>query len=111
MPASLAHSASVSATSDFIGSPTGNFLIGAQLCDGASTEVEPATSVHALGSALRALGPADAALVLEALATQAAALSLVLAADAGGAIRLPDSLRGLVEAASVLPAFLGGAAN
>ena len=59
MPASLALSASVSATSDFIGSPTGNFLIGAQLCDGVSTEVEPATSVHVLGSALRALGPAD----------------------------------------------------
>lgn len=74
-------------------------------------ETDPAAAATAAGAALRSLSPIDATSVLEALAAQAAALSLVLAADAGGAIRLPDSLRHLVEAASVLPAFLGGAPN
>ncbi len=74
-------------------------------------EQDPAASVLALGSAMRSLSPADAAAVLETLSSQAVALSLILAADAGGAIRLPDSLRRLVESASVLPAFLGGAPN
>jgi predicted TIM-barrel enzyme len=74
-------------------------------------ETDPAAAATAVGASLRSLSPADATSILEALSAQAAALSLVLAADAGGAIRLPESLRHLVESASVLPAFLGGAAN
>lgn len=81
------------------------------MCLDLDAEPDPATRVLALGGAMRSLSPADAASVLETLSAQAVALSLVLAADAGGAIRLPDSLRRLVESASVLPAFLGGTPN
>ena len=113
MPLSLAPSASASASSDFIGASAAGLLFGAPasdgFCDDMYADSDPAAGRIALGGALRSLSPADAATVLEALTAQAAALSLVLAADAGGAIRLPDSLRALVESAAVLPAFLGGA--
>lgn len=111
MPLSLAPSASVSATNDFIGSPAAGLLLGVHGGDFAAMDTDPAAGATAVGASLRSLSPADAVSVLEALSAQAAALSLVLAADAGGAIRLPESLRHLVESASVLPAFLGGAAN
>lgn len=111
MPVSFAPSASASATSDFIGSPAAGLLIGALGGDGMGLETDPAAAATAVGASLRSLSPADATSVIEALSAQAAALALVLAADAGGAIRLPDSLRHLVESASVLPAFLGGAPN
>lgn len=111
MALSLAPSASAPATNDFIGASAAGLLFGGTGCDGTFTEADPAASMVAVGGALRSLSPGDAASVLEALSAQAAALALVLAADAGGAIRLPDSLRMLVESASVLPAFLGGAAN
>lgn len=74
-------------------------------------DADPAASLLALGGVVRSLSPADAAAVLETLSAQAVALSLVLAADSGGAIRLPDSLRRMVESATVLPGFLGGAPN
>ena len=112
MSASLAPSASVPATSDFYGSPAAGLRYADTGCDVGSLDLDlgtdPAASTAAVGSALRSLSAADATSVMDALASQATALSLILAADAGGAIRLPDSLRRLVEAASVLPAFLGG---
>lgn len=111
MPVSLAPSASVSATNDFIGSPAAGLLLGAHGGDGIGLDNDPIAAANAVGASLRSLSPADATSVLEALAAQAAALSLILAADAGGAIRLPDSLRHLIESAAVLPAFLGGAPN
>ena len=111
MPVSFAPSASVSATNDFIGSPTAGLLLGAHGGDGVGLDCDPVASATAVGASIRSLSPVDAASILEALSAQAAALSLVLAADAGGAIRLPDSLRHLVESAAVLPAFLGGSPN
>lgn len=111
MPASLAPSASVPATDDFIGTPTAGLIFGARVSDGVSLDTEPAASAVALGSALRSLSNGDAAAILEALSAQAAALSLILAADQGGAIKLPESLRAVVESASALPAFLGGSLN
>lgn len=75
----------------------------------AGLDRDPGTGLAAVGAALQSLSSGDAVAVLEALAEQAAALSLVLAADSAGAITLPDSLRALVQSATVLPAFLGGA--
>ena len=114
MPASLAISASAPAANDFIGSPGIGMLLGAHALEASTIEsdlvaADPMANVGAVGSALRALSPTDAASVLDTLATQAAALSLVLAADAGGVINLPSSLRELLLAASAMPAFLGGA--
>lgn len=108
MPPSLALSASVPAANDFIGTPAVGMLLGAPALE-AGVDADPAAGPAALGAALRSLSPVDAAAVLEALAAQAAALSLVLAADSAGAINLPASLREIVQSASVLPAFLGGA--
>ena len=114
MPASLAISASAPTANDFIGSTGIGMLLGAHALEASTIDgdllmADPMAGVGTVGSALRALSPSDAASVLDTLATQAAALSLVLAADAGGAISLPSSLRDLLQAASVMPAFLGGA--
>lgn len=110
MPASLALSAPVSASGDFIGVPSaGLFGRGFSPDIAVALETDPAAGLSAVGGALQGLSCSDATSILEALSEQATALSLVLAADTAGAITLPDSLRALVKAAAVLPAFLGGA--
>lgn len=109
MPSSLALSAPHSAATDFIGAPSaGLFSRGITADGGTGFETDPQAGLSAVSAALQSLSSGDAVSILEALSEQATALSLVLAADAAGAITLPDSLRALVQAASVLPAFLGG---
>lgn len=85
------------------------FLTDVEVTGAPAIEADPAAGLNAVGAALQALALPDAAAILEALNDQATALALVLAADAAGAITLPDSLRALVQAATALPPFLGGA--
>lgn len=109
MPVSLALRAPVPASTDYIGAPSAGLLHQGYMSDHpAGLDRDPTAGLAAVGAALQSLSAGDAVSVLEALAEQAAALSLVLAADSAGAITLPDSLRSLVQSASVLPAFLGG---
>jgi hypothetical protein len=110
MPASLALRAPVPASTDYIGAPSAGLLHQGYMGDHpAGLDRDPGAGLAAVGAALQSLSSGDAVAVLEALAEQAAALSLVLAADSAGAITLPESLRTIVQSASVLPAFLGGA--
>lgn len=104
MSSALAFSAPFSAPNDVIGAPTASILRPLDTLAGR----DPAEAPGVLGSALQALAPADAGAILETLAAQTAALSLILAADASGAITLPASLRDLAQAATTLPGFLGG---
>ena len=85
------------------------FLTEVDVTAQAAQHADPAAGMSAVGSALQSLSLHDATAVLESLSEQATALSLVLAADAAGAITLPESLRAIVRAAAVLPPFLGGA--
>lgn len=110
MSLSLAHRAPVPAPADYIGASTASLYAGEiQVTSTPALETDPAAATGALGTALQALSLTDAAAVLEALSEQTAALSLILAADAAGAINLPESLRAIARSASVLPAFLSGA--
>ena len=110
MSLSLAFSAPASNSSDSIGARTAStYMSEVQVAGTPALESDPVMGLNAVGAALQALSIQDAATVLEALAEQATALSLIIAADAAGAITLPESLRAVVQSATVLPAFLSGA--